>query len=149
MQPMLQPVQTCVLLIALMATAVLCAALLRWARGPSSALPNTAWSILGGVLAGVLLGPTIFGRVLPSQYESGFLGGVAERTLRDQLVRRHEADRLAAAHAHVDQSQVDELNLQFESELAQTTRTWRDAQWSHQTSQRWFTFALVAIALLA
>ena len=33
------------------------AALLRWARCPG-------WAVMGGVVAGIILGPTVFGRVL-------------------------------------------------------------------------------------
>ncbi|MHC5024605.1 MAG: hypothetical protein ACYTGG_11985 [Planctomycetota bacterium] len=51
---------------------LLAALLLRWARCPG-------WSILGGAMAGILLGPTVLGRVAPIEFEKFFVGAVEER----------------------------------------------------------------------
>jgi hypothetical protein len=77
-------------LLAALATGAVC--LLRWARCPG-------WSLLGGVLAGAVLGPTIMGRVLPVQYEHLFVGGAAERQALRSVCRDQDAAMLAAEAA--------------------------------------------------
>ena len=36
-------------------------------------------AMLGGLLAGLLLGPTLFGRVMPNRFEAMFIGGIPQR----------------------------------------------------------------------
>ena len=55
--------------------------------------------IVVGVLVGVLLGPSVLGRVAPSPWEHVFVGAVPERTALDNLDREHRAWSLAASHA--------------------------------------------------
>jgi hypothetical protein len=97
------------------------AALLRWARCPG-------WAVLGGVVAGLILGPTIFGRVLPNQYQDVFEGGAQQRLLLQALASPEMADRAEAR--------------------AEAARQYRKAQWSHQRPLRLFVCIFVA-ALLA
>ena len=106
------------------------------------------WSILAGAIAGVLLGPTLFGRVAPGRYERWFLGGAAERIERDRVIRMHNADLIAAASAESNEAETERLQRAFELELVKVTQHWRDAQWKHQAPLRAITLFVVACALL-
>lgn len=123
-------------------------ALLRWAAGGQrSGFPTTAWAILGGTLAGILMGPTILGRILPDDHERWFSGGVQQRIERDQLISRHGADLIAAGHAQMDDEARSILAAQHERELATATADWRAGQWSDHTPMRWLVAVVVAMIL--
>lgn len=112
------------------------AVLLRWARCPG-------FSVVGGVAAGLLLGPTILGRVAPDLHDALFAGGLQEQRELRQIVSRQGADRLAAAAAGL----AAEPPAEVAEELAAARDRIRDAQWVHQRSQRLLTAVLVAVAL--
>lgn len=116
------------------------AALLRRARLPG-------WAVIGGVAAGVLMGPTIFGRVWPDQFEQLFVGGIDERHSVESLVRDHEvANRAAAAGLTRDAAFEGEQRLA--AKLNEARQSWEQAKWSHQRPLRNFTFVFVAATLL-
>jgi len=68
--------------------AVMWAALLRWVRAPG-------WAVSGGLIAGLLLGPTVLGRALPATFEMLYEGGAAEQLTLQRAV--HDNDRYAFA----------------------------------------------------
>jgi hypothetical protein len=113
---------TCVLAIALLLLVPAAwAALLRWARCPG-------WPVVGGVVAGIILGPTVFGRVLPDRYEEIFEGGRQERLVLAALASPQSGDRAQA--------------------LQVAQRQYHDARWSHQRPLRVFVCIIVAATLL-
>lgn len=117
------------------------AGLLRWAGAPGSA-------VIGGAMAGILLGPTIFGRTMPQSYEQLFIGGVHEREQFQQRERQHAADRLAALEAGMDREAVENLRRDHERELEQYRDALDAARWSHQQPLRVVTAAVVGLTLL-
>ncbi len=128
----------CALLLAVPAAA---AALLRFARCPG-------WSVVGGVAAGLLLGPTIMGRVLPDRYEATFAGGVEERQALVELTSRQAADRLVADKAGYDADRMTQMGLEHARQRDIARRRMTDARWADQEALRLLTFTLVAFMLL-
>ncbi len=116
------------------------AVLLRWTRCPG-------WSVAGGVAAGLLLGPTILGRVAPDLYGSVFDGGLEEHRQLRQIVSRHGAERVAAHAADATSETMDALQQQQTAAADAANAAWRDARWAHQQSQRIFTAVMVALTL--
>ena len=112
------------------------AVLLRWTRCPG-------FSVVGGVAAGLLLGPTILGRVAPDVHQAIFVGGVQEHRELRQIISRQGADRLAAEVAGLAAASPTEL----EAEQATARDRRRDARWSHQRPQRVLMAVLVAVML--
>ncbi len=112
------------------------AVLLRWTRCPG-------FSVVGGVAAGLLLGPTILGRVAPDLHDAVFAGGVQEQLELRRIISRQGADRLAAEAAGVAAVPPAVLGV----EQAAARDRWRDARWAHQRSQRFLVAALVAVML--
>lgn len=117
-----------------------CAALLRRARMPG-------WAVIGGVMAGVLLGPTIFGRVMPDTFEHLFVGGIEERHSRQSLERRHAADDKAASAAGLSRAALADMVQRHDLESAEALQHWEHAKWSHQRPLRNFTYVFVAATL--
>ncbi len=130
-----------VMFAALLVVATAAAALFRWARCPG-------WPVVGGVLAGIILGPTIFGRVMPDQFEAMFAGGVEERQAMGELIRRQGADMLAVEHAGVDADQLARLDREQAPARTEARDRWTEAQWIDQRPLRFFTFGLVTVMLL-
>jgi hypothetical protein len=124
--------------------AVACALLVQLAKPSRSSVPAAGWAMLGGVIAGILVGPTILGRLAPAQYERWYLGGSAERQQREQIIRQHQADVLAATHAQSDQRQLESLNADYDGHLTGATQVWRAAQWKHQALLRALTLFIAA-----
>lgn len=117
------------------------AALLRWARCPG-------WAVVGGLIGGLMLGPTIFGRVMPHQYEAMVPGGVRERLALQHLTGRHGADLIAAEIANLDDQQTAQLKQQQARELKEAQGIWQNATWAHQRPLRLLTSAIVLLTLL-
>ena len=88
-----------------------CAALLRWARCPG-------WSVLGGAVAGIILGPSILGRVMPVQFEQAFVGGIEQRQALDGLLRRQGADVIAGRVAGLEEPAMAEMQRRHLEERA-------------------------------
>lgn len=127
-------------IVLLVAVSAAWAVLLRWTRCPG-------WSVVGGVAAGLVLGPTILGRVAPDLYGTVFDGGLEERRELRATVSRHGADRAASRHAGVTIESLDQLRLEQDTALAAVTDAWRAARWAHQGPQRSFVAILVALTL--
>ncbi len=117
------------------------AALLRWVRSPG-------WAVVGGAVAGIILGPSIFGRVLPDQYEKYFVGGITQRTELEQLISRQGADVLAAKEAGALGERLVEIDSEQLAERADLESAWEEAKWIDQSALRYFTFVVVALTLL-
>ncbi len=116
------------------------AVLLRWTRCPG-------FSVVGGVAAGLLLGPTILGRVAPDLHDAVFAGGLQEQRDLRQIASRQGADRLAAEAAGLADELLAELRVEQAAGLSAARTRWRDAQWAHQRSQRLLVAVLVAVTL--
>jgi hypothetical protein len=117
------------------------AALLRCARTPGAA-------IIGGALAGILIGPTLFGRIAPTTYEHLFIGGVHEREQLHQLRARQYADLRAVEEVGADPQALATLRREHESELQQHQHVLGEARWAHQQPMRTFAAAAVGLTLL-
>ncbi|MHC4416738.1 MAG: hypothetical protein ACYS0G_15825, partial [Planctomycetota bacterium] len=128
-------------LVLLMLVPAAAAALLRRARCPG-------WPVVGGVLAGIVLGPTILGRVLPDRYAQVFSGGTRQHQTLRELAGRQGADLVAAEQAGYDTEQMARLQERHAREHDEAENAWRAAQWLHQRPLRIFAFVLVALMLL-
>jgi len=127
----------------IVATAAACAALLRGAGAPG-------WATLGGIMAGLLLGPVILGRVSPDFHERLFVGGQAERQKRDSLAIRHGAERLVIAPhlgATTENMRRDEVRRTAEMDAAIARLL--AARRMDQRPLLAFTLALAFVALLS
>ncbi len=130
-----------VAIILLVAVPVVAAALLRWARCPG-------WAVLGGAVAGIALGPSIFGRALPIQFETLYVGGVEQQAELEHFVRRQQANAVAAEHAGAGPEQLAELAEQQKRARGDLDIAWDKAKWADQRPLRAFTVAVVVLALL-
>ena len=117
------------------------AALLRWARCPG-------WAVVGGVVAGIVLGPTVLGRVLPERFDALFVGGVAEGRALAAIVREHEADRIVAEETGFAPDPQTPITRRRTRDLELALEAHANARWAHQGPRRIFTAALVAAMLL-
>jgi hypothetical protein len=121
---------------------ILCALLLRWARCPG-------WSVVGGVAAGLVLGPGILGAVMPVEYERMFIGGVEEREAVDQIERRMEQDRAVLLEKGATPGEITaHLDEQFGDEHRARQAALEEARWSFQRPFRSYTSAVIALTLL-
>jgi hypothetical protein len=118
-----------------------CAAILRAVNAPGSA-------ILGGLVAGVLLGPTIFGRILPVQFETLLVGGVTERQHLEELRRRQAADIIAAEHARFDAEGMRRMAVEHRAARAPLEERLELARWRHQRPLRGLTMVIIIAAML-
>lgn len=125
----------------LVAFAWFCGAMLKSARMPG-------WAVMGGILAGLLLGPGVLGRILPAQFESLFVGGIEQRQDRDQRIRRHGADLLVARNSGAGEEYVMNLRQQYEQALAANEEVLAEARWNHQQPLRLFSTLIIALTLL-
>lgn len=117
------------------------ALLLRSARCPG-------WPLVGGAIAGILLGPTIFGRIAPDAFEKCFVGGIEEREARDGLVRRQAAERLVTLETGRSADAIAAMDERHAQTRAETDARLADAQWSFQRPLRSYGAAMTVLALL-
>jgi len=61
-----------------------------------------AAGMAGGIVAGLLLGPTVLGRLAPDWYEQAIVGGRTERMEWVRIAREHGANELARGHFNAD-----------------------------------------------
>jgi len=133
------PGQDAILGMVLLATVAMAIAAALRAMGVGGA------ALLGGAIAGVLLGPTLLGRVLPTAHERAFVGAVEQR----REVMALELERLAWQRAIVetDASLIDAHRLSAEAE-------WRDAaihaaradmKTAEFAHRRWLRFAAIGL----
>lgn len=119
--------------------AVLWAALLRWVRLPG-------WSIVGGLVAGLLLGPTVLAKALPGTYEELYGGGVEARAELESAVREQERFRFAVTEAGASSEAVEALREQESEEIAPLRAALDDAV--ERDQQAVLAFTIVAVAAL-
>ena len=120
---------------------ILCALLLRSARCPG-------WAVVGGAVAGILMGPAIFGRIAPDTFEKVFVGGFEQRQALDSLKRRQGADILAAQAAGLDEEAMIEMERRHRAERAPLEQKLREARWEDQRPLRIGVAIVVALTLL-
>lgn len=120
---------------------ILCALLLRRARCPG-------WAVVGGAVAGILMGPAIFGRIAPEAFEKAFIGGFEQRQALDSVRRRQGADMLAAQTAGLDEEAMMEMDRRHRAERAPVEEKRDEARWEHQQPMRIGVSVVVALALL-
>ena len=130
-----------VAILLLVAVPVVAAALLRWARCPG-------WAVLGGAVAGIVLGPSIFGRALPAQFVTLYVGGVEQQAELEHFVRRQQADAIAAEHAGAGPERLAELADVQKQARDDLDTAWNEAKWADQRPLRAFTVAVVVLTLL-
>lgn len=120
--------------------------LIAWALRRTGA-PGAA--VLGGIIAGVLLGPTIFGRLAPRTFEQIVVGGVEQREARDTLDHRLGALLVASEAAVVDPQAQAETVKELGAARAEATQQWHAAKEGHQRPLRTFALIVAALMLLA
>ncbi len=104
--------------------------------------------ILGGVVAGILIGPTIFGRILPDSFERLMLGAIEQRAGLQRLEREHTAYQLAAGHARAEPADVESKQSVYEDHRAELEKQWRAAMFETQAVPRWTTLVLCGLVLI-
>jgi hypothetical protein len=127
----------------------LCAALLRIAGlGGTCGHP----AIIGGVLAGALLGPTILGRLAPNLHEDLFVGGRSARERWTSVMAESQAQAVAERAAGLAgplAAEVDGATEEVRSAASVgAEQSWRSAAWEAQWPQRGASALLAAILLL-
>lgn len=126
----------------LIAAPMLCSLVLKWARCPG-------WPAVSGVLAGLLLGPTVLGRVAPDFFQRVVVGAQSQQISLERLVRRHQADELAATRGLIDAQAMRELKQRHKAERELAERERDAARWESQRSLRVLSGALVALTMMA
>ncbi|MCC6908372.1 MAG: hypothetical protein IT430_10560 [Phycisphaerales bacterium] len=104
-------------------------------------------AIVGGLVAGVLVGATVLGRAAPDVHERWFVGGAAERQALEKLRSRQGADVEALQATDVSEIAIDELLAQHRTERKEAAAAHEAAMRQHQ---RWRmqTLAIAALTLL-
>jgi hypothetical protein len=120
---------------------IACALLLRWAHCPG-------WPVVGGVAAGLLLGPGLLGRAAPDWYESTFVGAVEERAAYEAILRDRERELAVMSAAGATMQTIDARVGEFEASLDEARARRRDAERTFQRPFRSFTATVTALSLL-
>ncbi len=128
-------------IILMVAGSVSAAALLRWARCPG-------WAVVGGAVAGIVLGPSIFGRVLPAQFEAMYVGGVAQRAVLEHFVRRQQAEAIATERSGAEPEQLAQLAEDQKRDRRELEAAWEESTWTDQRPLRVFMVCVVLLTLL-
>ena len=113
-------------LLLLFAAALLCS----WAAGR---LKLAQPRLVGGLLAGILLGPTVFGRLAPECHEYIFLGTADQRQTLETHMHEREQTRRSLADTGVTSVAVEEFDRRAAAERFEFERALADAQ-SQQTA---------------
>lgn len=97
--------------LAALAVALLPAMALAWLMRAGRLLGGGAsvCAVVGGLIAGVLVGPGVLGRVVPDFYESVFTGAVAERETRQRLGREQAIEVAVMRSSDVTSEALTEL----------------------------------------
>lgn len=122
---------------------MLCAALLRMAQ-------CSGWPVMGGIIAGILLGPTIMGRIpaIADIHESYFAGGAEQRRMLDETVRKQVAELLASEHAGTDLVVQRETAERYQIERQHLEAALHDARRRDQLPMRMLCAVAVVLVLL-
>ncbi len=107
----------------------------------------TRASIIGGILAGGLVGATVLGRVAPDVYERYFVGGVAEHRALEQLHSEHGAALRAMSEMNVSEAAVEELQTRQRTEMQAATQQRDAAEAAHQQA-RLLLSAIIALSII-
>jgi hypothetical protein len=118
------------------------AVILKWSK-------IRAWSMVGGLVGGILLGPMILGSVAPTYWDGVFQGGVEEHEEVFQLQRQQQADLLAATTLGVDQDLLLQMRADQQYEQSTLQERWEDSKWEDQRTLRIFAISLVVFILLS
>jgi len=102
-----------------------------------------ASSVLGGLCAGLVLGPTLLGRFTPDFYEVELIGGRDERIAYEAAVRRHGSDRIARDRLGATNDQRIEAERCEREIEARLEHEWQCARLDRQK-----TFAVVSSVLI-
>lgn len=130
--------------------ALLCAAsvlsrLLAMARTPGG---DASASILGGLLAGILLGATVFGGLAPEFSERIFFGAVHERQALNDMRFEHASEIAALRRLDVSPVAVAEQMETQEYEIAAVYADFERVRAAHQATWRTMFVTLVVLWLL-
>jgi hypothetical protein len=104
---------------------------------------------IGGILAGLLLGPSIGGAMFPEVYRQHIRGGHEQQRSLEQHIRRHDADRLAAEHARVDFDEYQHLRQQQNREQLRAAQEVTAAEIEHQYWLRGCMVVFIVIVLVS
>lgn len=105
--------------------------------------------ILAGVLIGLVIGPTMFGRMMPDTFESWVVGGQPERLELRRQIGEHEATMIAAEAAGLDDEAVESLRLAHRAVERPLEAQWDQARWDHQQPLRLLTILLAGLIFLS
>lgn len=108
-----------------------------------------SWSLIAGVIGGVLLGPAVLGSVAPAYWEEVFQGGVIEHEHYDQLVLQQETDILAANKLGVNPNVILQMKAAQQFERGELQESWNAAQWSDQRTFRGYAITLIILILIS
>lgn len=103
-------------------------------------------AIVAGVIAGLLLGPTVFGRVWPERFESVFVGGSKQRADLDYA--RWLANAAPLAIEGLTEEARQAMREQAVVEIDQKQRALDTTRWEHQQPLRWLAMAMAVVTLL-
>ncbi|MEM7229859.1 MAG: hypothetical protein AAF432_13695 [Planctomycetota bacterium] len=103
---------------------------------------------IGGMLAGLIIGPSIIGTAFPDWYADTFDGAIAYRDSINKLDARHRADRRALIAATADLAQLVELEDQQRAERAPYVQAVENATWNHHRPHRMMMALFVTLTLL-
>ena len=92
--------------------------------------------LVGGLLVGVLLGPTVFGRVAPEYYEHIFLGTADQRQALEAYVHERQQTRKSLADTGVTSAAVEEFDRRTAAERSKLERALVDAERQHTANLR-------------
>lgn len=109
--------------------------------------PASGRAVIAGTVAGLLIGATVAGRVLPDQYESLFIGGVKQREAV-QYARWFAANVPTALQGMSEEARAAQRESD-ERQIRQKQAELRAARWNDQQVLRVFTMVVAAMTLLA
>ena len=88
--------------------------------------------VLGGLLVGLLLGPSVLGRIAPEPWEKVMIGGLETRQALTSLDRQHAAWLVAAQTAGPPAEQIAEQTSQHERDRSDLQRSLENTRSIHQ-----------------
>ncbi|MCZ6834995.1 MAG: hypothetical protein O7G85_04405 [Planctomycetota bacterium] len=112
----------------------------------SARLPG--WSVLGGLLAGLLIGPTILGHVRPDLFESIFMGGIEQRETLDDLLHEQDRDRFIAMEMGAGDEYAQAMLQRHEEERTEAELALVIANEAYRTPLRVFMVVFATYLLL-
>lgn len=104
-------------------------------------------AVLGGVLAGLILGPAVLGRAWPRAQELLFVGGVEAREAIADLERERGAAASALSATGVTGTALDELEARYERQITAARAKEAREKRLVQRASLWCAAVLLGIAL--